>query len=292
MLTLGHALSELGVAADKTIVMRHAPGKKDLRAFMGIVRRRPELLDAYQRTQFSKAEKPMTRAKWLVSCAGEQPNRALLIGIFRIADFRVVNVQEQFALPEVQELDRLVPGPEGWRLKVPETVLRFDLEEINGARDYAARLVLNWPGGMLSWWRWAHKNRFDIAELRSQAEIDPPLPEWRTWTLSWAELAALPRRWEDALRHWRGVYHIFDAASKKGYVGSAGGAENIFGRWRNYSEDGHAGNKGLKDVQPDDLTFAILERTSPDLPISELVVLEIGWKDRLLTRKPNGLNHN
>lgn len=259
---------------------------------MGIVRRRPDLVDAYQRTQFSKAEEPMTRAGWLVSCAGEQPNRALLIGIYQVAGFYRVNVQEQFALPEVQELDRLVPGMEGWRLKVPETVLRFDLREIDAAKDYSGRLVLNWPGGMLSWWRWANRNRFDIVELRSHTEMDPPIPDWRNWTLRWAELSALPKSWEDALRQWRGVYHIFDVASKKGYVGSAGGAENILGRWRNYSEDGHGGNVGLKSVESDDLIFAVLERTSPDLPLPELRRLEGSWKDRLMTRRPHGLNHN
>lgn len=292
MLTLAHVLAELEVAADKTIVMRHAPGAKDLRAFMGIVRRRPDLLDAYQRTQFSSAEKPMSQADWLVSCAGEQPNLALFIGIYRIAGFRRVNVQEQFALPEVRELERLVPGTDGWRERVPDTVLRFDLQEVEAARDYSARLVLNWPGGTRSWWRWASRNRFEIAELRSQAEIDPPIPDWRSWTVPWAELSALPRSWEDALGHWRGVYHIFDVVSKKSYVGSAGGAENILGRWYNYFKDGHGGNIGLKGVESGNLIFAILERTSPDLPISELVRLESGWKDRLQTRAPNGLNHN
>lgn len=291
MLTLSHILAELDVAEDKTIVMRHAPGARDLRAFMGIVRRRQDLLDAYQRTQFSRAETPMTRADWLVSCAGEEPHKALFVGVFRIIGFESVNVQEQFALPEVQEVHRLVPGPKGWRDNVPETVLRFDLHELDATKDYSARLVLKW-GGMLAWWKWAHRNRFEIVGLRSQAEIDPPVPDWRGWVIPWAELAALPRRSEEALSQWRGIYHIFDTASNKGYVGSAGGAENILGRWRNYSVDGHGGNMGLRGVEAGTLVFSILERTSPDLPLLDLVQLESSWKDRLMTRRPHGLNHN
>ena len=49
MLIPAHILAELGIAADKTIVLRHVPGVRHMRALMGMPRRRPDLLDVCRR---------------------------------------------------------------------------------------------------------------------------------------------------------------------------------------------------------------------------------------------------
>jgi hypothetical protein len=40
-------------------------------------------------------------------------------------------------------------------------------------------------------------------------------------------------------------YDIFDATDARGYVGAAYGADNVLGRWLNYSAIGHGGNSLL-----------------------------------------------
>jgi hypothetical protein len=76
------------------------------------------------------------------------------------------------------------------------------------------------------------------------------MPDWKDCTLTWAELSTLPRKWRDTLRHWRGVYYIFDKSDGKGYVGSAYGEDNILGRWENYAVTGHGGNVLLRERPP------------------------------------------
>ena len=47
----------------------------------------------------------------------------------------------------------------------------------------------------------------------------------------------------------------------------------------------------MRASDPDDQSFSILERTSPDMPAEEVVALEASWKERLHTRV-TGLNAN
>ena len=85
---------------------------------------------------------------------------------------------------------------------------------------------------------------------------------------------------------------IFDASDGKGYVGSAYGEANLYGRWLNYAARGHGGNKLLKERDPRNFRFSILQRVSPDMSAGDLIRLESSWKERLHTRQPFGLNDN
>ncbi|MBM3508696.1 MAG: hypothetical protein FJX61_00965 [Alphaproteobacteria bacterium] len=79
---------------------------------------------------------------------------------------------------------------------------------------------------------------------------------------------------------------------RKGYVGSASGADNLLGRWRDYVTGGHGGNKLLRRRNSTTFKFTILQRVSPDMEAGELTRLENSWKERPHTRAPHGLNHN
>ena len=116
------------------------------------------------------------------------------------------------------------------------------------------------------------------------------MPRWDSLVLSWQELQMLPSRWQDVLRQWRGIYFILDRSDGKGYVGSACGAENLLGRWRNY-KSGHGGNKLLKTRKAEDLIFSILQLVSPTMETDAVIAEDNKWKDRLHTRE-YGLNEN
>jgi hypothetical protein len=118
------------------------------------------------------------------------------------------------------------------------------------------------------------------------------MPDWQDILLTWEQLAVLPTRWRAALSQWRGIYFIFDALAGKGYVGSAYGATNILGRWVGYAKSGHGGNQLLRDRDPKNFWFSILQRVSPDMDSDEVIRLEASWKERLHTRAPFGLNDN
>jgi hypothetical protein len=102
----------------------------------------------------------------------------------------------------------------------------------------------------------------------------------------------LPTRWKSRLSEWRAIYYIFDASDGKGYVGSAYGDTNLLGRWLGYAAKGHGGNVLLRQRDPKQFQFSILQRVSPDMDAADVIRLEATWKERLHTRHPVGLNDN
>jgi len=94
------------------------------------------------------------------------------------------------------------------------------------------------------------------------------------------------------LSQWRGVYYIFDTSDGKGYVGSAYGDKNLLGRWLNYAASGHGDNSLLRERDPQNFRFSILQLVAPVMDPTDVIQLESRWKERLHTRAPYGLNDN
>jgi hypothetical protein len=70
------------------------------------------------------------------------------------------------------------------------------------------------------------------------------------------------------------------------------GDTNLLGRWKNYAARGHGGNRLLRQRDPRNFRFTILQRVSPDMDADDVIRLEANWKERLHTRQPFGLNDN
>jgi hypothetical protein len=87
-------------------------------------------------------------------------------------------------------------------------------------------------------------------------------------------------RSEDAHLDWRsrlsavaGVYLILAETTGRLYLGSATGAEGIWGRWRKYAATGHGGNALLKELLATDESYPqILERSSAVISSTALAV--------------------
>ena len=60
----------------------------------------------------------------------------------------------------------------------------------------------------------------------------------------------------------------------------------------NYAALGHGGNRLLRERDPHNFRFTILERVSPDMDEKDVIERENSWKQRLQTRVPFGLNDN
>jgi hypothetical protein len=174
------------------------------------------------------------------------------------------------------------------------STLWFDLLLTDFYPHWKGKLVVNWPGPELSWYRWAYKpqNEMVIYAILEESAFDTAMPEWDVIEFPWEQLGLLPTRWKSKLEEWRGIYYIFDVSDGKGYVGAAYGENNIYGRWINYAESGHGGNRLLKKRDPKNFRFAILQRVSPDMLPGDVIRLETSWKQRLHTREPFGLNVN
>jgi hypothetical protein len=109
--------------------------------------------------------------------------------------------------------------------------------------------------------------------------------------LQWDELKLLPESWKVKLRGWCGIYYILDVSDGRGYVGKASGAQNLLGRWLDYAVSGDGGNLKLRDRDPRNFRFSILELIPEDMEDGDVEWREQNWMLRLRTRtRAHGLN--
>lgn len=288
MITFNTLLVEAGINPEEVLLLRHTPVERDLQKVLPwIAAERRDLFKVYHQTQWPRVEQAMLKACYLASFLALESGEAVFAGIYEIGAHRPLDVAGYWAAPGQRELVQL-----GMSGKAEDTsdCLWFELEEHAGYQDWIGKLVVSWPA-MRSWWRWAGNAHLDLRAVTQESLFIPGMPDWEDIVLTWEQLSVLPASWRAALAEWRGVYFIFDEERRAGYVGSAYGADNILGRWVQYARTGHGGNKRLRESRPQDLRFSILQRLSPDLPPTETIRAEAGWKARLHTRG-FGLNEN
>ena len=97
--------------------------------------------------------------------------------------------------------------------------------------------------------------------------------------------------WLKTLSSVNGIYLIKDKVSGKLYVGSAYGAQGIYGRWSVYAKNGHGGNIELQGLDPTNFQFSILEIVPATTTADGVIDCENRWKEKLGTRQ-FGLNKN
>ncbi len=289
MLELKNLLELGGLDPAEVLAVRHVPMEKALKKVMPwLVSERPDLFLAYQRIQWKTLEQAMTRARYVASFVGQEAASATFAGIYRIGEWETLDYDGYQRFPGNSELEAL--GMSGRTPDMPDC-LAFELERLDIYADWIGRLVVTWPKPYQQWWRWAARGAFPVSAITLESRFIRAIPAWQDLVLDWTELQALPASWRATLAQWRGIYFIYDSERRSGYVGSAAGEENILGRWQDYANTGHGGNRGLRASSFANLRFSILERTSPDLDVSAVVALEASWKARLHTRD-FGLNHN
>lgn len=181
---------------------------------------------------------------------------------------------------------------------------KYDLKELEGALPVAGRLVVEFkrPGraAYLDTDTWAH--RLQVAELRDQRVSIEPFPGFHSVRISHSKLQTITRRgsptWRGALSSVAGVYLITDTLTGKLYVGSATGGSGIWGRWCEYAENGHGGNKELGEVLQGEgaeyarhFQYAILEVADSQDDKAHVLEREGHWK-RVLVSGKHGYNAN
>lgn len=289
LLNFTSLLPSIDIGPAETLIVRHVPVERSLkRVLPWLVVERPELWRAYQQIQWESLEKAMTRGRYVASFIGQDAGTATFAGFYKIGAWSTLDLADYNDFPGNAELMAL--GMSGRSAEMPDC-LAFELDPVCHFEDWVGRLTIQWPKPYQKWWRWGSSGSFQVLTIEAESRFVRGMPEWQDVVLTHAELQSLPASWKSALSQWRGIYFIYDASRQAGYVGSAYGSENIFGRWRDYARTGHGGNRELKSSAAGDLRFSILQRTSPDLDTEAVVALETSWKQRLHTRE-FGLNRN
>jgi hypothetical protein len=290
-MNLNALLADNRIDPRDVLVMRHRPYEPELRKVLPwLASEKPDIFNAYQQTQGAKVEKAMLVTKYVASFIGHEPGKALFVGLYSIGKSNPLNYKQYWSVPAYIEMKAF--GMTGFTGEARSSVLWFELALMDFYASWKGKLVIGWPPPERSWWRRAHRNEIPVYAVLEDSALDAAMPTWDDINLGWEELGILPARWRAALSQWRGIYYIFDSSDGKGYVGSAYGGENMLGRWRNYASSGHGGNRLLRQRDPKNFQFTILERVSPDMDANDVVRLERRWKERLHTRTPFGLNDN
>lgn len=289
MIELNDLLRDAGLDPASSVVMRHRPKEKSLRKVLPwLIQDRPELFTAFQSQHGPTVERILKNASTLASFVADGAGRALFVGIYAVRGFEQISQAQYWKKPENQILKMHgIRGP-----RPGQNPLWFDLESLPTLSELHGKLIVAWPGIERSWVRWANRNVIPVHAILEENKFNRELTPWDELLLSWTELQALPESLHRRMAEWRGIYYIRDSESGKGYVGSAYGAENISGRWKQYAASGHGGNRLLRGVNPENLTFSILQLVAPSMTFEEVVKLEGSWKLRLQTRAPLGLNEN
>lgn len=277
------------------LVLRHRPQESELKKWLPwLAAEKADVFNAYQQTQGEKLQRVMqglTGMGYVASFIGHEPGKALFVGLYSIASSKPITYEEYWEIPAAVEL-KAYGQKDTSKADWPSSFLWFDLVLTNFCESWKGKLIVDWPPPELSWWRRAHRNELNVHAILEDSALVAKRPKWDEIMLNWEELRFLPMTWESMLKQWQGIYYIFDDSDGKGYVGSAYGTDNLFGRWKNYAATGDGGNLLLRPRDPSHFQFSILQVVSPGTKPEDVISLESSWKERLHTRAPYGLNGN
>jgi hypothetical protein len=169
---------------------------------------------------------------------------------------------------------------------------RYDLPLDDHLASYRDRVAIEWGAGKRSWVQRAANQPKPVIEIAEQFE--PRFPGFREFVRPVDEIPTLPHGWQQVLRSVKGVYLLVDLDSGAQYVGSAKGADSLFGRWMSYVDGGDGGDVGLKAAAKKGrrrYQVSVLEVVDENTPDDTIEQIESWWKNKLLSR-PFGLNRN
>lgn len=144
---------------------------------------------------------------------------------------------------------------------------------------------------------------FYLSSIREKKLSVDEFPGYNVANISYSTLKIIIEQkvqsWFGALSNIKGIYFICDRKTGKGYVGSATGDSGIWQRWEAYSNNGHGGNKELRDILKNNgsnyrhnFQYSILEIADSHTSDEQIIKRESHWKDVLMTRVPFGYNAN
>lgn len=245
-------------------------------------RRWYEFYQAYQsRPIFHKAD-------YVLSFSGLERSRALFQGVFKNRGHRSGS-------------DGSVPTDCDWAQQWRLATFFYDLERMPGFEELEQRVIIDWGLGALAWHQ--KLSNKTVLEVTAPGRRLPPFNDYLEFSLTFDSLCDLFAN-ENAHPEWRsrlqavgGVYLILAEASGELYIGSATGAEGIWGRWRHYATTGHGGNELLKrqiasnSAYPRGFRYSILQILPKTWSRDEVIAREVFFKVKLGSRS-HGLNLN
>jgi hypothetical protein len=273
---LNSVLKQEGFDPSKVRLMRHQDVRREtLHSPYELWRDNRPNFELYQSVQGIKNRPKFSYPIW-ASFVADPAGATLFVGIYTAEYIGVGNVDLQ--RPHSASVDKAGMYD------------RYSLKLDNAMVDLAGRLYVDWGLGTRAWVQRAKDQNKPIIEIRPSFK-EEKFPGFGRFIKSLSEINALPLSWIAILRETRGVYLLTCPKTKEQYVGSATGADGLWGRWQTYIANGHGGNIGLKSKDPSDYRVSILETAGSLATVQEIIGLEQLWKTKLQSQEM-GLNKN
>jgi len=246
--------------------VRHKDSRKE---YKELIKDREELLK-YQTEQKSDI---FNGCSYIVSFFGQESTKSLFIGVFKVNGVKIKNDHYY-----------------------------YDLTEQEGFDDYKDRVVIDWGKATLSWHQWYNKTEKEVIEILPKGYLGN-FPGLLNFVLDFSELKKISKNpeankeWVNHLKAVNGIYLILDEKQGNQYIGSAYGKLGIWQRWTEYVQNGHGGNKQLKELHLKDpsyyknFKFSVLQTLPSNATSKEVITIENLYKTKLGT-KAFGLNSN
>lgn len=152
----------------QVLIMRHRPHERKLRRVLPwLAAEKPILFNAYQQTQRQQKEKSLTQAKYLASFIGNEPGKAVFIGLYKVGPSCPLSYTKFWRIQAHQELRKL--GMKGFTRGERPSCLRFDLELTEIYEEWKGKLIIGWPPPELAWCRWTDRNEFPVTAILEES---------------------------------------------------------------------------------------------------------------------------
>lgn len=273
VLTFNDLLAIEGVDTARVRLVRHQDGRLRSGRMYEAWRNDRPTFEAYQRVQSTNRFRV---GDLLASFIGTEARKTVFVGLYHVAG--VSNCPPG-------RIDPLIGHDISGHFE-------YDLPLDDRLAGYRDRVAIEWGAAARVWVQRAAKQPKRVIEIAEQFE--PRFPSFREFVRPIDEIPTLPNGWQQVLRSVKGVYLLVDLDTGEQYVGSAKGADSLFGRWMSYVDGGHGGDKGLKAAAKNGrrhYQVSVLEVVDANTPDYTIEQIESWWKNKLLSRK-FGLNHN
>lgn len=141
-----------------------------------------------------------------------------------------------------------------------EVLAKFDFQELNGFDLLKERVVIDWRNPVS--WLQNYTNEMPVIRIdRGLKENNIPVfTRFEDVLLDYNQLSSIFEKnnaeWKAKLESCNCIYLILDKSNGKQYVGSTYNKQGIWGRWAEYANTGHGGDKDLKPLLQTDPNYA------------------------------------
>ena len=142
-----------------------------------------------------------------------------------------------------------------------DALAKFDFQELSGFELLKERIVIEWKSPVM--WHQYYDNEMPVVRIdRGLSENNIPVfKSFEDVLLDYNQLKRIfetnNAEWKSKLESCNGIYLILDKKCGKQYVGSTYNRDGIWGRWKQYAETGHGGDKDLEPLLADDCNYAL-----------------------------------